>query len=61
MSEIKGQLLGVILVLTIFGAMCAALIPAFQKYSTKIANEATDNTEIADAPEEVGPGFLLHY
>ena len=29
MSEVKGQILGVVLVLIVFGAVAAALVPAF--------------------------------
>ena len=44
MSEIKGQLLGIILVVTIFGAVAGVLLTAFtttaNNTSTKIANDA---------------------
>ena len=44
MSEIKGQLLGIILVVTIFGAVAGVLLTAFttaaNNKSTKIANDA---------------------
>ena len=44
MSEIKGQLLGIILVVTIFGAVAGVVLTAFttaaNNTSTKIANDA---------------------
>ena len=44
MSEIKGQLLGIILVVTIFGAVAGVLLTAVttaaNNTSTKIANDA---------------------
>ena len=43
MSEIKGQLLGIILVVTIFGAVAGVLLTAFStaasNTSTKISND----------------------
>lgn len=54
MSEIKGQLLGIILVLAIFGAVSAGLAAVFAKTSDSIATQvetiATDtNTSVDNA------------
>ncbi len=47
MSEIKGQILGVVLVLAIFGAIGTVLVTAFKNNATNIANkigsEGNDN------------------
>lgn len=48
MSEIKGQILGVVLVLIVFGAVAAALVPAFTNASDTIA----DRIEGAASGEE---------
>lgn len=42
MSEIKGQLLGIILVLLIFGAIAAGLVAAFTNLSDNIVDEVND-------------------
>ncbi len=41
MSELKGQLLGMILVLAIFGAMAAVLVPTFQNMANRVESEAS--------------------
>ena len=43
MSEIKGQVLGIILVLVLFGVISGALTVAFGHYRDKI-NEEVENT-----------------
>ena len=57
MSEIKGQLLGIILVVTIFGAVAGVLLTAFttaaNTTSTKIANDA----EIVAKVKQFTPSF----
>ena len=57
MSEVKGQVLGIILVLVLFGVISGALTVAFAQYRDKI------NAEVADTinptiPESSG---TLHY
>ncbi len=44
MSELKGQLLGMVLVLAIFGALFGVLIPAFQKAAENVNNDITVNS-----------------
>ncbi|MCQ2815293.1 MAG: hypothetical protein MJ227_03285 [Bacilli bacterium] len=68
MSEIKGQLLGVIIVLLIFGTIVGVLVPVFQKLAQKAKNEVTDITELTDSEvENAFEGFedyhgtLMHY
>lgn len=44
MSELKGQLLGMILVLTIFGVLTAILVPSFKKAADSVGEQvAVDN------------------
>lgn len=43
MSELKGQLLGMILVLSIFGIIAGTLIPAFQNMATRLESEMDVN------------------
>ncbi len=43
MSELKGQLLGMILVLSIFGIIAGTLIPAFQNTATRLESEMDVN------------------
>ena len=46
MSEIKGQVLGVILVLTLFGVISGVLTAAFNAYKLKIKEESENITDI---------------
>ncbi len=43
MSELKGQLLGMILVLGIFGIIAGTLIPAFQNTAERLESEMDVN------------------
>ena len=45
MSEIKGQILGVVLVLAIFGAIGTVLVNAFTTSATNIGDRITEDTE----------------
>jgi len=47
MSEIKGQLLGIVLVVTIFGAVSTALVAAFNS-ATKTVTQAVEDYSIKD-------------
>ena len=42
MSEIKGQLLGIVLVLMIFGAISAAMVAIFNTLTTSIQNDVNE-------------------
>ena len=65
MSEIKGQLLGILLVLVVFGSVSVAVASAFKGISDKITEKA-ENPE-SDAAAEFtdnggqGQGNLLTY
>ena len=49
MSEIKGQLLGIILVVMVFAAVGGVMISAFRNFGTTISNEVSSAiTEVAD-------------
>ena len=63
MSEIKGQLLGIILVLVVFGAISVTMATVFKKTGAQIAEKADDpaadaETVINAAP---APSGLLTY
>jgi type II secretory pathway pseudopilin PulG len=45
MSELKGQLLGMLLVLTVFGIMAGILVPKF----TEAAKNVAENVSVTDS------------
>lgn len=45
MSELKGQLLGIILVISLFATISACVVGAFGKYTTAITNQSTSIAE----------------
>ncbi|MFA6755650.1 MAG: hypothetical protein WCR97_04000 [Bacilli bacterium] len=45
MSELKGQLLGLILVIAVFGVIAGALITAFQNSAKSVATKIEDTGE----------------
>ena len=47
MSEIKGQLLGIVLVIMIFSAISTVLVTAFTNMGNRVADQITE--ELADA------------
>lgn len=50
MSEIKGQLLGIILVVMIFAAVGGAMVGAFRNFGTTVTNQVTSAiTEVENA------------
>ena len=51
MSEIKGQILGVVLVLAIFGAIGTVLVTAFTDNANNIAKKITTDTAPAYSQE----------
>ena len=69
MSEIKGQLLGIIMVLAIFGVVLATLSIAFSNSAStigsrveSIANEGQPAPAAAGAPAgRVHKAYTLHY
>ncbi len=60
MSEIKGQLLGILLVLSIFATISGALATVYSRMTTSISNQVSELTA-TDAPQNVTPSGLLHY
>lgn len=57
MSEIKGQLLGIVLVVTIFGAVAGVLLSAF---NTAAANTADQISEVPVIEEPTAVGVLTN-
>ena len=57
MSEIKGQILGVILVLTIFGAVGAALKGVFDS----MKNHVVESVETITSNGNGAPMNLMHF
>jgi Na+-translocating ferredoxin:NAD+ oxidoreductase RnfG subunit len=48
MSEIKGQLLGIVLVLMVFAAVSTIMVTTFQNVSKKVSSEVSEIMENAD-------------
>ncbi len=65
MSEIKGQLLGIILVLAIFGVVIGVMTTAFQHSAQTIQERVEDvaytNTERPDPNARVQSEYSLYY
>lgn len=53
MSEIKGQLLGIILTISIFGVVLGAMIAAFTSVSQTIGDKMTDAASTVSYLENV--------
>lgn len=49
MSEIKGQLLGIVLVLAIFGAISGALYAAFKTSADNVSTKVSADTKVPPA------------
>ena len=64
MSEIKGQILGILLVLTIFGAVSAALITIFNNLSktveSKVESDVSGYVKDAVHPNTLGIEYLSY-
>lgn len=64
MSEVKGQLLGIIMTIAIFGIVFAAMVVAFTSASSSISQKVQDaaTTQVpAGAVNMVNPNYTLHY
>ena len=66
MSEIKGQLLGIVLVVAIFGAVAGVLLGAFKTAAAntaeKITTEPTIQEEETSEAKQLNSSFdLLHF
>ena len=48
MSEIKGQLLGIVLVVAVFGVVGGVLVTAFSKSADNISNKITKDYEYVE-------------
>ena len=59
MSEIKGQLLAIILVLVIFGGISVAVARIFNQTADQVAEKAEDLGK--DAKQEITPPSSLSY
>ena len=55
MSEIKGQLLGIILVLVVFGAISVTMATVFKNTGTKISQKANDPAGDAETVINAAP------
>ena len=53
MSEIKGQLLGIVLVVTIFGAVAGVLLGAFNTAASNTAKKISSEPEISEAAAKI--------
>ena len=64
MSEIKGQLLGIVLVVTIFGAVAGVLLTAFKTAAANTAEQITTEpsiSEVSEAKNVVSSSELLTF
>ena len=66
MSEIKGQLLGIILVIAIFGVVVGALTAAFQSTAENIQGRMEDAASTSLRPDssprvDTEKNYSLHY
>lgn len=65
MSEIKGQLLGIVLVVAIFGAVAGVLLSAFKTAAAntaeQITTEPTISEEVLEAKNVVSSSELLTF
>lgn len=64
MSEIKGQLLGIVLVVAIFGAVASALLTAFKTAAANTAEKITTEpsiSEVSEAKNVVSASELLTF
>lgn len=59
MSEIKGQLLGIILVLVIFGGISVAMATVFKNTAEQVSDKSEDLGK--EASQTIAPSGLLHY
>ena len=57
MSEIKGQLLGIILVVTIFGAVAGVLLTAFTTAANNTSTKIANDWEIVAKVKQFTPSF----
>lgn len=63
MSEIKGQILGIVLVLSIFGLVGTALIAIFRNLTTTVENKVDQEISNVEAAEAtvLSDFEYLHY
>ena len=63
MSELKGQLLGMLLVLTVFGVMAAILVPQFKNAATSVAQNigVDSNGVVQTASAKAAPMGVIEF
>ena len=61
MSEIKGQLLGVLLVVTIFAGVSTVLIVAFNDAASDVAEQISAPVDTSPAVHINEANFTIHY
>ena len=68
MSEIKGQLLGIILTLVVFGGVAATVASIYADSATKVTNyanniegDAADEVEYSISDHTPDPNPILHW
>lgn len=61
MSEIKGQLLGIVLVLIVFGGISVAMAKVFKNTSGQITSKSEDAGADAEAQLSSSIGLLSYY
>ena len=61
MSEIKGQLLGIVLVVTIFGAVAGVLLTAFKTATAEQITTEPSISEVSEAKNVVSASELLTF
>ncbi len=61
MSEIKGQLLGIVLVLAIFGAVSGALYSAFKTSADNVAVKVSADTKVPANSKAISNNNLLTF
>jgi hypothetical protein len=59
MSEIKGQLLGIVLVVAVFGVVGGVLVTAFTKSANSIASKITEDTVVKETEKEAGTSIVV--
>jgi hypothetical protein len=58
MSEIKGQILGIVLVLAIFGTVAGLLVAAFKSSATSVASKIESADTVAQAKINLNQSYF---
>ena len=54
MSEIKGQLLSIVLVVAVFGAVAGILLTAFRSSATSVSSKITEEPDLTSSANNYG-------